>query len=161
MIVVGTVGKAHALRGEVEVITGSDEPDRLGPPAVFTTPDGRTLTATSYRRHHGRVLIGFEEVTDRTAAEALRGTDLLIPDEERRQLGEDEWWPEDLEGLSVHTVAGEEVGFVARIVMGGSQDRLVITTSEGERDIPFVSALVPEVDMERRVVVIDPPADLL
>ncbi len=161
MIVVGTVGKAHALRGEVEVITGSNEPDRLGPPTVFTTPDGSTLTVRSYRRHHGRVIIGFEEVTDRTAAEALRGTDLLIPDEERRELAEDEWWPEDLEGLVVRTVGGEEVGTVARFVTGGPQDRLVVATPAGDRDIPFVSALVPEVDIERGVVVIDPPTDLL
>ena len=161
MIVVGTVGKAHALRGEVEVITGSDEPERFAPPAVFTTPDGTTLTARSFRRHHGKVIVGFEEVTDRTSAEALRGTDLLIPDEERRELGADEWWPEDLVGLAVRTVDGVEVGTVARVVIGGPQDRLVVATEVGERDIPFVAPLVPTVDLDAGVVVIDPPADLL
>ena len=161
MIVVGTVGKAHALRGEVEVITGSDEPDRLGPPTVFTTPDGATLTARSYRRHHGKVILGFEEVTDRTTAEALRGTDLLIDDADRRELGDDEWWPEDLEGLAVRTVDGTEVGTVSRVVIGGPQDRLVVATVDGDRDIPFVAAIVPTVDVVGGVVVIDPPAGLL
>lgn len=161
MIVVGTIGKAHALRGEVEVLTGSDEPDRFAPPAVFTTPDGTTLTARSFRRHHGKVILGFEEVTDRTAAEALRGTDLLIADEERRGLGADEWWPEDLEGLVVRTVDGAEVGTVSRVVIGGPQDRLVVATGTGDREIPFVAALVPTVDLDAGVVVVDPPADLL
>lgn len=157
----GVLGKAHALRGEVELVTGSDEPELLGPPAVYPGPDGSTLTAASLRRHGDRWLIGFEEVPDRTAAEALRGFELRIPAVARRALPDDEWWPEDLLGLAVVGIDGAPVGTVADLVLGEAQDRLVVDGPSGRFEIPFVTALVPQVDVPAGRVVVDLPTDLV
>jgi len=159
-VVVGTIGRAHGLKGEVEVVTGSDEPLRLGPPSVYPHPDGGVLTARAVRRHHQRVLLAFDEVTDRTGAEALKGLELRIPGTERRRLPTDEWWPEDLVGLTVVDPGGIEVGVVVDVVVGGPQDRLVVETPAGRREVPFVAALVPEVDVLGGVVVVEAPDGL-
>lgn len=160
-VVVGLLGKAHALRGEVELVTGSDEPERLGPPAVYPGPDGSALTAAGLRRHGDRWLISFEEVADRTAAEGLRGFELRIPAEARRALPADEWWPDDLVGLAVVDVDGASLGSVADLVLGEAQDRLVVDGPSGRFEVPFVAALVVEVDIPAGRVVIDPPAGLV
>ncbi|MEX1288229.1 MAG: ribosome maturation factor RimM [Acidimicrobiia bacterium] len=159
-VVVGILGKAHALRGEVELVTGSDEPERLGPPAVFPGPGGSTLTAAGLRRHGDRWMISFEEVADRTAAERLRGFELRIPAGARRELPADEWWPEDLVGLAVVDVDGTSLGMVADLVLGAAQDRLVVDGPSGRFEVPFVTALVPEVDIAAGRVVVDLPPNL-
>ena len=159
--VVGAVGRAHGLRGEVEVWGVSDDLSALDEGRVFPRADGSQLTVRSVRRHHQKVLVAFHEIADRTAAEALRGTDLTIPSHERRTLDVDEYWPEDLVGLPVFDTGGVEVGVVVDLVVGGAQDRLVIETSEGSREVPFVAAIVPVVDVAGRRIVVDPPDGLL
>lgn len=142
-------------------MTGSDEPERLGPPATYPLPDGGILTVRSLRRHGDRWLIAFEEVVDRTTAERLRGTELAIPATARRDLPVDEWWPEDLVGLTAVDVSGVVLGDVVDVVIGGPQDRIVVRTESGSHDVPFVPAIAVDVDLERRRVVLDPPAGLL
>lgn len=158
---VGVLGKAVGLKGEVELVTGSDEPGLLGPPAIYRLPGGGTLTARSLRRHGDRWVIAFDEVDDRTGAEDLRGTELVVPAEARRALPPDEWWPEDLVGLAAVDTAGRPLGEVVDVVVGGPQDRLVVGTDEGPRDVPFVPTIVVEVDTDRGRIVLDPPAGLL
>jgi 16S rRNA processing protein RimM len=86
------------------------------------------------------------------AAEAIRGNDVIAT--ERRELGENEYWPEDLVGLEVRDTDGSHVGQVATLITGGAQDRLVIDAADGRFEVPFVAALVPEVDVAGGVVVI-------
>ena len=102
----------------------------------------------------------FAGIEDRTAAESLRGAVLTIPAAERRDLEEDEFWPDDLVGLEARTPQGRVLGRVSRVVSGAAQDRLVIDTGSGEVEVPFVDPLVPEVDVAGGRVVIDPPGGL-
>lgn len=86
--------------------------------------------------------VAFEEVIDRDGAERLRGKDVLVA--ERRQLGEREYWPDDLVGLEVRPGGGR----VVAVVHGTAQDRLVIEREDSRFEVPFVDELVPVVDID-------------
>jgi len=163
-VVVARIGKAHGLRGEVTVEVRTDAPqERFVVGTTFTTDPASAgaLHLRSVRDHNGITLLGFEEAPDRTAAEGLRGT-LLIADVEEYEDDENAWYEKDLVGLRVLTVAGEEVGEVAGVDSRPAQDLLVVRLASGrEALVPFVEALVPEVDVEGGRVVSDPPAGLL
>ncbi len=112
------------------------------------------------RWHQDRLLVTFAEVTDRTAAEALRGLS-LVADVDVAETPEDpeEFYDHQLVGLAVHTTEGDPVGEVRDVVHGTSQDLLVILTPAGaEVLVPFVAALVPVVDLAAgRLEVADRP----
>lgn len=163
--VVARVGKPHGLRGEVTVQVHTDDPEgRLVPGAVFATePAGRgPLTLRSVRVHQGTYLLGFEGHPDRTAAEALRGTRLLVDDEDEVEEEDDAWREEDLLGFAVVLPDGTALGEVGALHLREVQDLLEVRTADGrEVLVPFVEELVPEVDEEARRVVVDPPPGLL
>jgi 16S rRNA processing protein RimM len=162
---VARIGKPHGIRGEVTVQLYTDEPEtRFVPGAVLEgrrASGGRDgdLTVTRVRWNKDIMLLGFAEVTDRSGAEELRGTELYAaPD----QPGEDEgWYEEDLVGLSV-VVDGARVGTVTGLVTGEVQDLLQVRLGSGsEALVPFVEEIVPEVDLEAGTVTLDPPPGLL
>ena len=163
LLVVGHVGKAHGLRGEVLVHVRSDEPEeRFVPGAVFVTASGK-LTLESLRWHQGRVIAQFEGVHDRDGAEALRGTELqvdsasLVPPDDP-----DEFHDHQLVGLRVVSVDGTDLGSVDRIDHAPASDLLVLAkTGGGTALIPFVSQIVPTVDLAAGRVVVDLPEGLL
>ena len=164
--VAARVGKPHGLRGEVTVQVHTDDPQaRFVPGAVFPTdPPGRgPLTLVSVRVHQGVYLLGFDGHADRSAAEALRGTRLLVDDDDADEGGDDEAWrEEDLLDFAVHLVDGTHLGTVSALHLRDVQDLLEVRTLQGRTVlVPFVEELVPEVDEERRRVVVDPPAGLL
>ena len=163
-VVVARVGKAHGLRGEVtvQVLTGAPD-ERFVPGATFVTdpPEAGPLVLRSARDNNGILLLGFEHTNDRSGAEELRGTkllaDVLIDDEE-----EEAWYERDLVGLKVVTVGGVEVGEVTALESRPAQDLLVLRLTDGrEVLVPFVKAIVPEVDIRGGRVVLDPPPGLL
>jgi len=167
-VVVGRIGKPHGLRGEVTVDVRTDEPERrfapgntLGAePPPGSSSSLRTLTVAAARRHQTVLLVTFEELNDRNAAEAARGIVLhaSIPADESPE-DPDEFYDHQLIGLAAYDEDGTPLGTVAGLVHGGAQDLLRIATPEGrEALVPFVKALVPEVDVARgRVVIADRP----
>jgi 16S rRNA processing protein RimM len=160
--VAARVGKPHGLRGEVTVQAHTDDPEgRFVVGAVFATepPERGPLTLRSVRVHQGVYLLAFEGHPDRTAAEALRGTRLLV-DEEDEDDGE-AWREEDLLGFEVLLPDGSVVGTVSALHLRPVQDLLEVRTARGEVLVPFVEELVPEIDEEERRVVVDPPPGLL
>jgi 16S rRNA processing protein RimM len=164
-VTVGRIGRPHGIRGDVVVGVRTDEPElrfargsRLDTDPVAVGP----LTVAASRWHSGELLVRFEGVSDRDAAADLRGTWLtvdsatLAPPEDP-----DEFRDADLVGLTVRTIDGTEVGTVDDVFHSG-QDVLLIKSSDG-RDImvPFVKALVPDVNIPAGVLTIDPPTGLL
>ena len=169
--VIARIGKPHGLLGEVTVQLHTDEPERrlavgtaLDTEAAPGTGVPRALTVRSTRVHNGVWLVAFEEIPDRTGAESLRGTrlvvdaaDLLPADDE-----DDVFTEEQLRGLTVVDPAGSVLGEVGGLELGAAQDRLVILLPDGrEAQVPFVTALVPDVDLRAGRVVVDAPPGLL
>jgi 16S rRNA processing protein RimM len=166
-VVVGRIGKPHGLRGELTVDVRSDEPDRryaVGSVLRAQAPLGSAfphaaLTVARTRWHQQVLLVTFEELADRTAAEGARGVVLhaSVPADERPEDPE-EFYDHQLVGLAVHDLDGTPLGEVTGLVHG-AQDLLQVRALDG-RDtlVPFVAALVPEVDLAAgRVVVADRP----
>ncbi len=167
-LVVGRVGRPHGLRGEVTVEVRTDDPDQrfVAGSSLATVPDDRgPLTIAGSRWHSGRLLVQFEGYADRDSADTLRGTMLAIDSDEVAPLDDpEEYYDHDLIGLTVITVSGEQVGAVADVLHHG-QDLLVIDgagpRSGAEILVPFVAALVPQVDVAAGRLVIDPPPGLI
>ncbi len=167
-VVVGRIGKPHGLHGEVTVDVRTDEPARRFAPGSTLRaepPPGsasslRQLTVAGSRRHQSALLVSFEELADRTAAEAARGIVLhaTIPAGESPE-DPDEFYDHQLIDLAAYDEEGTPLGTVAGLVHGGAQDLLRIATPDGrEALVPFVKALVPEVDVAAgRVVIADRP----
>lgn len=161
-VVVGRIGPAHGLRGEVFVEPRTDEPERrFAVGSVLQTPGG-SLSVAGSRTHSGRLVVRFAELADRTAAEAVRGTDLTIAvDAAERPEDPEEFYDRQLVGLRVETTDGQTVGELARVEHNAAQDLLVITMPDREVLFPFVTALVPEVDVSGGRIVIDDRPGLL
>ncbi|HEY5031562.1 MAG TPA: ribosome maturation factor RimM [Actinomycetes bacterium] len=166
LLVVGRIGRAHGLRGEVLVDVRTDEPEaRMAPGAVLLTDPSTAgpLTVADGRVHSGRLLLHFAGVADRTAAEALRGVLLLAEvDPEARPDDDDEWYDHQLVGLDAVRADGTPLGEVREVLHLPGHDVLAVTTSDGrEVLVPFVTEIVPEVDVAANRLVVTPPPGLL
>lgn len=148
------------MRGEVTVVPKTDDPNRFAPGQRLVTDGGRALVVASARRYRDRgLLVAFVGVTDRTEAESLRGALLTVPSGSRRDLGDGEFWPEQLVGLRAVTPDGSPLGRVSGVDLGEAQDRLIVTRPDGaEVLVPFVDPLVW--DPTEGEIVIDPPEGL-
>ena len=187
-IAVGQIVRAHGIRGEVIVAVRTDEPGvRFAPGSVLSTepPDRGPLTVAAVRWHSGRLIVVFEGIGDRTAAEGLRGTLLVLDSAQIPPAPDpDEFYDHELIGLGVVTAAGDRVGVVADVLHHG-QDLLVVrrdsaagtpgrpgvpgpgspvgqaAPAANEALVPFVGAIVTDVDVAAGRLVIDPPPGLL
>ena len=149
-VVIGRVTRAHGLRGEVGVDVRTDEPERRFAVGSSVHVGARTLTVSASRRHSGRLLVSFEQVPDRTAAEALHGT-VVEADIDPSDLPDDpdEFYDHQLVGLEVRRGAtdGPVVGTVTAVLHLPDQDTLAVDVDGHEVLVPFVTELVPEVDV--------------
>jgi len=181
-IAVGQILRAHGIRGEVIVVVRTDEPGvRFAPGSVLPTepPERGPLTVAASRWHSGRLIVAFEGVRDRTAAEGLRGTLLVLDSAQIPPAPDpDEFYDHELIGLGVVTASGDPVGVVTDVLHHG-QDLLVIRRdgapgpsvgqvpvsprgpAAAEALVPFVAAIVTDVDVAAGRMVIDPPPGLL
>ncbi|WP_316740963.1 ribosome maturation factor RimM [Streptomyces sp. MK7] len=165
-LVVARIGRAHGIKGEVTVEVRTDEPElRLAPGAVLATEPASAgpLTIETGRVHSGRLLLRFEGVSDRSAAEALRNT-LLIAEVDPDELPEeeDEYYDHQLIDLDVVTEDGETVGRISEISHLPSQDLFIVERPDGtEVMIPFVAEIVTGIDLEEQRAVIAPPPGLI
>lgn len=165
-VVVGRIAKAHGIRGDVAVEVRTDDPEaRFAVGAKLATdPAGvGPLTVAAVKWHSGRLLLTFDEASDRTGAEALRGTLLVVDlDEAERPEDPEEFYDHHLIGLAVETTSGERVGEVADVLHLPAQDVLAVRTDDGrEVLVPFVAEIVPTVDLDAGRAIIDPPPGLL
>ena len=160
-VTVGTVGKPHGLDGTVVVHPETDNPGRFAAGASVQVDSGRVLKIRKVRANGSILLVSFTGVDDREAAEDLRSLTLSIDASERRILGEDEFWPEDLIGLEVRDLSGDRIGVVTNVDADAPQSLLTVATGDGEVMVPLVSALVPRVDLREGYLVVAPIEGLL
>ncbi|MFB9908086.1 ribosome maturation factor RimM [Allokutzneria oryzae] len=164
-LVVGRVVKPHGIRGELVIDVRTDSPEDRFTPGVVLSVRGsaRTLTVAAARPHTGRLLVFFDGVSGRDAAEELRGRLLTVEVGQLPPIEDpDEFYDHQLEGLAVVLQDGTPVGTVREIAHGPGGELLVVKAEDGrEVLIPFVEQIVPTVALEAGRVVIDPPDGLL
>jgi 16S rRNA processing protein RimM len=164
---VGRLTKAHGLKGAIKLELYTDDPERrFVPGAEFSlqVPEaspwhGKHLTLRELRWYNGHPVGFFEGVDDRTAAESLVKAILWVDQPADEAPEPDAWYDHQLVGLAV-VRDGEKVGEVAHVDHLPAQDLLIVKTPHGEVLVPFVSAIVPEVDVEAGTVTVTPPPGL-
>lgn len=166
---VGRLVKAHGLKGALKLELYTDDPDgRFVPGAVFTlqVPEsspwhGKTVTVREFRWMNSHPVVFFDEVEDRTAAESIVRAILWIDQDESAPAEDDAWYDHQLTGLDVFR-DGASVGRVIRVDHLPAQDLLVVrpTGTDEEILVPFVAAIVPQVDIAAGRVIVTPPAGL-
>lgn len=163
---VGRLVKAHGLKGALKLELYTDNPERrFVPGAVFTlqVPEaspwhGKDITVREYRVMNGNPVVFFEDVDDRDGAESLVKAILWI-DQDENEVEDDAWFDHQLVGLDV-VRDDVVVGRVARVEHFPAQDLLIVKSGEAEIMVPFVSAIVPTVDVAGGRVIVTPPAGL-
>ena len=164
-LMIGRVVKSHGIRGEVAVESTTDEPEtRYAVGEILQGRQGEKehrLTVATVRPHQGRLLIKFEEIPDRTAADSLRGTRFFAAPLEREEDDDEGFYDHELEGLRViHHGVG--IGEVTGVLHGPAGEILEVELTAGrEVLIPFVHDIVPEVDLQEGTCTITPPEGLL
>jgi 16S rRNA processing protein RimM len=163
-VTVGRIGRPHGVRGDVVVGVRTDEPElRFAPGSRLDTDpeDVGPLTVVAVRWHSGELLVRFDGVRDRDAAGELRGTWLIVDSSTLASSDDpDEFHDFELVGLAVRTVDGTEIGVVEDVLHSG-QDLLAVRAGSREILVPFVKAIVTDVDVASGVLVIDPPPGLI
>ncbi|MGB4918673.1 MAG: ribosome maturation factor RimM [Propionicimonas sp.] len=153
-VLVGRVGRPHGLRGELALHATTDSPERrFAPGSQLRTQRGDVLTIGTLRWHSGVPVVTFVGTADRSAAEQLRGVELwtaIDPADEPLDAGE--YHDSQLVGLAVHDHHGNPLGRIERVLHLPAQDVLAVSTTQGESLVPFVTELVPEVDLAAGVV---------
>ena len=170
------IGKAQGLKGEVTVQVFTDEPyERFEPGNVLCTANGeREFVIENARTFKNRWILLFEESQNRNDAEALNGIELYVPAEDAQELAaENAWYIKDLVGLQARLCKENQLGLPAETigkvvdVLDGAQSLLKIRLNNPVDDdnktalVPFVEALVPEVDVDEGYLTIDPPGGLI
>jgi 16S rRNA processing protein RimM len=166
---VGKIVGVQGLQGELRINPASDFPERFTAPGPRWLRSNRGGEPTEIQLKKGRQLPGksifvvrFDGVDNRSAAEALVGQELLVPADDRPDLAEGEFHLLDLVGLEARLIAdGPAIGTVSDLISGGN-DLLEVTTTDGRKLlIPFVEAIVPEVQLEAGWLLLTPPPGLL
>jgi 16S rRNA processing protein RimM len=164
---VGRLTKAHGLKGGLKVELFTDDPDRrFQPGAEFSLQvptsspwHGKKLTLGELRWYNGQPVGFFEGVTDRAGAESLVKAILWVDQSPDEPVEEDAWYDHQLVGLGV-VRDDKPVGTIVRVEHLPAQDLLVVKTADREVMVPFVKAIVPSVDTDRRIVIVTPPTGL-
>ncbi len=148
-MIVGVVGRAHGVRGDVYVEVKTDEPGRrFTPGARLVLSSGNQVVIARTRWDRGRLVAAFEGYPDRTAVETIRGQRLIaVVAAEERPSKPDEYFDRQLAGLKVRDASGAEVGEIIEVEHFPAQDCLAIKAAGDRRLVPFVKALVPVVDL--------------
>src|SRR5262249_4369194 len=153
-IAIGRIGPARGVRGDVFVEPWTDDPDvRFAVGSVLRTdpPSAGPLTVAAANTPGAKLVLPCAGVADRPGAEAPRGAQLVIAAGERPPLDDpDEFYATDLIGLSVTTTSGDDFGAVRDVIDVAGADYLVLDVGGHERLVPFVTAIVPTVDMHAR-----------
>jgi len=154
------IGAAHGIRGEVRVKTFTGDPLALGDYGPLYAKDGHAFEVLDVRPAGTVVVVRFKGVADRSAAEALTGTELFVDRSALPDDGdEDDFYQADLIGLSVRDDTGAAIGKVVAVQNFGGGDILDLTLGHAKGVlIPFSKAAVPEVSIAGGYIRIDPVA---
>lgn len=159
-ILLGQIAGAHGIKGDVLIKTYTGEPGDIGAYGPLADEEGRRSFAVQVRRlTQNGVVAGIKGVTDRTAAEALKGVQLYVARERLPLPRDDEYYHADLVGLAAMDPEGAAIGTVVAVRNHGAGDLLEIALA-ASRDtelVPFTQAFVPEVRLGEGTIVVRLP----
>lgn len=163
LVVVGRIGRAHGIRGDVSVEVRTDEPDvRFAVGNELITDSGKHLRIREAKWHSGRLLLAFDGVDDRTEVEKLRGLLLQVDrDESETPEDPDEFYDSALIDCDVVDEQGTSLGKVREVLHLPAHDVLAIDRDGEEILIPFIEEFVPQIDTAARRILVTPPEGLL
>ncbi|MEZ5931169.1 MAG: ribosome maturation factor RimM, partial [Alphaproteobacteria bacterium] len=162
-VCVAAVATAHGIRGALKLRCFTERPEDVaayGP--VYDARGRRLFDLTVVGPAKGGVIANAEGIGDRTAAEALRGTELYVPRSALPDPENDEFYYSDLEGLDAFRRDGTRLGSVKRVVNHGAGDLIEIADSKGALHIvPFDKASVPLIDLENHRIEVAPRPEVV
>lgn len=162
-VCVAVVAAAHGVRGALKLRCFTERPEDVAAyGAVFDRQGNELFELQVIGPAPGGVLARTDRVKDRTAAEALRGTELFVPRSALPQLAPDEFYYSDLEGMEALRPDGSRLGVVHSVDNFGAGDVIDVLADDGRRiSLPFTRQTVPSIDLERRRLVVEPPKELV
>ncbi len=166
-LAVGHIIGVHGLRGELKVELYTDFPERFEPGATLFLGTGlEEVTIGQVRPHKGHLLLTIDGITDRTAAEALRGQWLFVDEADAAELEEGEFWIHDIIGLRVETEDGSVLGEVTDVLPTGANDVYIVrpapgVTREQEILLPAIADVILAVDVAAGTILVRLPDGLI
>lgn len=161
-LAVGKISGAFGVRGWVKVYSFTDPVEnilRYSPWQVFTHGEWREMKVKTGRVHGKGIVAQLEGVDDRNAAELLNGAAIEVRRDQIPDAAEDEFYWQDLEGMTVENEQGECFGTVSHLFETPANQVMVVSDGETERMMPFVEAYIIDVDMEAGKIIVDWQAD--
>ena len=164
-LIIGRAGKPHGVHGDLLVEIVTDFPERLTDGLRFGLGDdsgpAEFFETHRVRYHKGRWLLSMKDIRDRETVEAWRGKYLYLPEQALEDLPEGYYYEHHLTGLECRSPDGAVLGRVTGLDPGESQSRLIVRRDDREFLVPYVPEIVIEVDLGKKIVVIDAPPGLL
>lgn len=165
LVAVARIVKPRGLKGELVAELLTDFPERFEGLADVTAvmPEGshRELKIEKFWFQAGRIVLKFKGVDDVEAAETLRTAEICVAETEAVELEEGEYFDWQLAGCKVETIGGESLGVVKELMRTGGTEILVIAGEDREYLVPFAESICVEVDIDARLIKVDPPEGLL
>src|SRR2546421_5329459 len=167
LVAVARAVKTRGLRGELVAELLTDFPERFEglENLIAVAPDGKRkrLELEEHWFHGARVVLKFAGYDSIEAASALVGYEFAVPEAERMELEEDEFYDWELAGCLVETIEGEQLGVVREVMRTGGVEVLVVENVEAKREhlIPMAESICVEIDVENKAISVDPPEGLL
>jgi 16S rRNA processing protein RimM len=158
LVIIGRVAGVYGVRGWIKVLSAMEPPEAILEYSSWQVHSGsewRPMMLIEGRRHGKGILAHLASCDDCDVARALVGAEIAVTRNELPELGPNQFYWADLEGLTVRTIAGVELGIVDHLLETGANDVLVVK-GERERLIPYVrDSVVKEVDLDQGVILVD------
>lgn len=165
LVAVAKITKTRGLRGEVVCDILTDFPERFDDledvTAVMPDGDRRQLKIEDHFFQNGRVILKIAGYDSIESGETLRGAEICVTETDAVELQDDEFFEWQLAGCVVETIDGAPIGVVIELMRTGGTELLVVKGDEKEHLIPFAEAICVEVDIENKLIKVDPPEGLL
>lgn len=165
LVAIANIVRTRGLKGEVVADILTDFPERFegleDVTAVRESGERFALKIEKFWFHNGRVILKFSDFDSIEDGETLRNTEICVPESEAVELEADEYFDWELAGCIVETIDGENIGNVRELMRTGGTELLVVEGEAKEFLIPFANEICVDVDIENKLIKIDPPEGLL
>ena len=165
LVAIAKIVRPKGLKGEVFAEILTDFPERFegleDVIAVLPNAERVKLKIKDYRFQNDRLVLKFEDRDSVEAAESLRDSEICVAESDAVDLEEDEFFDWQLVGCSVQTVDGKSIGTVREVQRTGGTENLLVDGDGRDYLIPFAESICVEVDVEKKLITVDPPEGLL